>query len=345
MNRVANRKNGTTPSHDQPKPRRAGRREDGAGRIRELGQDVSRDRVALRHVLEADRVAVALQPDVLAFVAVEVLHPQLGGIGVRGEGADRLDVQATEATRLRDGHVDLGVAVRLVTMGQGVVGPANGDRRGALVDGARLGDRRDEVAGFLKLGEEVEAGLGVVQRAAVAEGRGVDRLDRLVGDARVAGQGDLVLVRRVEEVGPVGWWRGHDGMVRFERQDAVVVAVPEAVRILGGVRDAAPRGDLVGGDEAVLLGLRAERQADIDDVRRLRALVGLVGLDGLDLVAGAGVRVELVDRDAVLRGEAGDHRPVVAPVVGQGDGGEAALLLGGRHERRHRVRRWGSSCR
>ena len=35
---------------------------------------------AVRQVLEADRVAVALQPDVLALVAVQELHPQLGRI-------------------------------------------------------------------------------------------------------------------------------------------------------------------------------------------------------------------------------------------------------------------------
>ena len=63
---------------------------------------------------------------------------------------------------------------------------------------------------------------------------------------------------------------------------------------------------LYGWMQAVGLGLRAEREADVDDVRRLRARVVLVGLDRLDLVAGAAVGVELVDRDAVLGGEAVD---------------------------------------
>ena len=56
--------------------------------------------------------------------------------------------------------------------------------------------------------------------------------------------------------------------------------------------------------------------------------VVLVGLDRLDLVAGVGVGVELVDRDPVLRGEGLECLAVVAPVVRQGDGRQATLLLG-----------------
>ena len=42
-----------------------------------------------KHVLVADRVAVALEPEVLAFVGVEVLHPELGRVGMGCIGADR----------------------------------------------------------------------------------------------------------------------------------------------------------------------------------------------------------------------------------------------------------------
>ncbi len=43
--------------------------------------------------------------------------------------------------------------------------------------------------------------------------------------------------------------------------------------------------DLVGLQQAIGLGRRAEGEADVDHVGRLRALVVLVGLDRLDLVA------------------------------------------------------------
>jgi hypothetical protein len=66
-----------------------------------------------------------------------------------------------------------------------------------------------------------------------------------------------------------------------------------------------------------------------DVTRRVRAGVVLVGLDGLDLVAGAGVGGDLVDRQAVLGLEAGDDLAVVAPVVRQCDDRQLAFLLGG----------------
>ena len=77
-------------------------------------------------------MAVALQPAGLALVGVEVLHPELGGVRMRGVGADRLDVDAQEAAGLRDDDVDRRVAVGGVLVGQRVVGPADRDRRGAL---------------------------------------------------------------------------------------------------------------------------------------------------------------------------------------------------------------------
>ena len=47
--------------------------------------------------------------------------------------------------------------------------------------------------------------------------------------------------------------------------------------------------------QALGLGGRAEREADVDHVGRLRAGVVLVGADRLELVGRAGVGVQLVD--------------------------------------------------
>ena len=47
-----------------------------------LASEVGRDHLALGQVVEPDRVAVALEPDELAFVGVEVLLPQPGRVGV-----------------------------------------------------------------------------------------------------------------------------------------------------------------------------------------------------------------------------------------------------------------------
>ena len=163
-------------------------------------------------------------------------------------------------------------------------------------------------------------GCGVVERAAV--GRGQPRRRRCTPGWRRADRrrGRPCSCSRASSRSDQSAGRLGDGRVDLEGQDAEVVAVPVAVRILELGIDRVPGRDLVGLDQLVGLGRVAEGDADVDDVRRLRAGVVLVGLDRLDLVAGAGVGVELVDREAVLGLEAVDDRAVVAPVVGQGDG-------------------------
>ena len=89
-----------------------------------------------------------------------------------------------------------------------------------------------------------------------------------------------------------------------------------------------PGGDLVGHEQALVLGGRAIANADVDDIRSLRALAVLVGADGLDLIGRAGVRVELVDLHAVLGLVGLDDLAVVGPVVRQRDGGQRAFGLG-----------------
>ncbi len=134
------------------------------------------------------------------------------------------------------------------------------------------------------------------------------------------------------QVGPVLRDVLDDVGVHDEGENAVIVAVPVAVGVLGGVRNRVPGGDLVGLDQAVGLGGRAEGEADVDDVRSLRAGVALVGLDGFDFVARTGIRVQFVDFEAVLGLEAGNDVAIAAPVVRESDGRQRAFLLGGGDE-------------
>ncbi len=244
------------------------------------------------------------------------------------KGADRLGVHAGEPAVGRDDDLDRGIVLQGDLVGQREVRPRDDDGRLARHHQSLLGDDRDEVAGFLQLLEEVEAGLGIVERATVGEGGRVDRLDGLVRGRRVAGQGDRVLVVGLEEVGPVLRDGLDDLGVDLEREDTVVVAVPGPVSVLDRRIDRVPRRNLVVHEQAVGLGLRAERDPDVDDVRGLRTLVRLIGLDRLDLVAGPAVRVQLVELDSALLDEAVEHGAVVAPVVRQGDRGQVGLGVG-----------------
>src|SRR5690606_9821408 len=124
-----------------------------------------------------DRVAIALQPDILALVRVDVFHPQLGRVGVRREGADGLGVDAGHDAARRNDDLDRRVAVQAVAPGQVVVVPGDGDGRLALGDGAGQGDDRHEVAGVIQLLEEVQTGGGVGRGAAVGDAGGHDRED------------------------------------------------------------------------------------------------------------------------------------------------------------------------
>jgi hypothetical protein len=301
----------------------------GFGR-RQLGHHVRRELAVLGKIVEADRVAIALEPADLAFVGIEVFHPELGCVRVRRKGADRLHVDAGDDAGLRNDDVDGRIALQRVAAGKRVVVPGHQDRRLALGKRRRLADDRHEIAGGVQLLEEVEtSGAGsFAGGSATGKTSGVDSLDGLVGGARVAGKGNGVGKFGLQQISPVGRRFLDEVLVHQEGEHAVVVAGPEAIGVLGAVRDRVPGGDLVGLDQAVGLGGRAEGQADVDDVGRLRALVVLVGLDGLDLVAGAGIGVEFVDGDVrILRLEAGDDVAVATPVMRQGDGGELAFLL------------------
>jgi hypothetical protein len=310
------------------------RREHGLGVAlcrRQGVHQILRDQALGGEIVEADRVAVALQPEKLAFVGVEVFHPQLRRVRMRCKRADRLDVDAGHDARLRHDDVDRWVALEDVLPAEAVVIPRDDDRGRALRERGGLADDRHEVARLVEVGEELQArraGIGSGSRA-TGHARRVDRRDRLVGRARIAGKGDAVLEVGAEKIGPIGRARLDDVLVHDEREHAVVVAVPGAVGVLGRVRDRVPGRDLVGREEAVGLRRGTEGQTDVDDVGRLRAGVALVGLDRLDFVAGAGVGVQFIHLEAVLRLEAVDHRAVSAPVVRQRDRRQRSFLLGG----------------
>ena len=252
---------------------------------------------------------------------------------MRRVGADRLHVHPTEPTRLRDDDGDGRVALERILVGEGVVRPRDDDRGIARGDACRLGLDRHEVAHVVELLEEVETGSRIVERPTGCDAGRPDSRDGLVRCGRVTGESDLALVFGLEQIAPVLRDVGHLGGVDLEGEHAVVVAVPHAAGILGRGRDRIPGRDLVGLEVSSRDALRAERETDVDDVRRGGALVGLVGLDGGDLVLRATVRVELVDLDAVLRGEAGQQLAIVAPGVRQGDRGQVALRLRGIDER------------
>ena len=127
---------------------------------------------------------------------------------------------------------------------------------------------------------------------------------------------------------------GDNVLVDAEGEHAVIVAIPEAFGILGVIGDVVPGGDLVGLEQAFILGLRAEGEADIEHVGGLRAGIADIGADGFELVGRAGIGIEFVDGDVGILGlEALDHAAIVAPGVGQGDDGELAFGLGGFIER------------
>ena len=246
-----------------------------------------------------------------------------------------MHVDAGKHARLRNDDLDRRVAGKRVLGGKGVVVPHHDDGRGALGQRAGLADDGNEVAGLVEFGKELEALFACClagSRAAGEAGR-EHAEDCLVGGARIAGEGDLAGIFRLEKVRPVSRRIGNQILVHDQGHHAVIVAVPVAFGILGTVRDRIPGRYLVGLDQAFGLGGRAEGETDVDDVGRLRALVVLVRLDRLDLVGRAGIRVQLVDRDfRVLGLEAGNDVAVAAPVMRQRDGRQLAFRLGSGNE-------------
>src|SRR5580704_13204120 len=129
------------------------------------------------------------------------------------------------------------------------------------------------------------------------------------------------LSRSANEVGGL-----HRRRVVSDRDVPAVVGVVGAVGRLGVGRDVTPGGDLVGGENALLVALDSERGTDVEDVGGTALALELV--DRVELVLAGAVRVRVGDLDSVLGGEVLHDRAVVGPVGGQRDDVELAFLLG-----------------
>ena len=197
-----------------------------------------------------------------------------------------------------------------------------------------------KLPGLVQIGKELQAGFAgrSAGSGAAGEAGGVDALDRLVGRARVTGQGDGILVVRAEEIGPVLRHGLDDVGVHFEGEHAVIVAVPGAVGVLGAVRDRVPGGDLVGHAagrrpwrSGRRTGRRRSRRAPAGPVLPLFALIASIsspepasGLSSLTARPYFALKPSMT-------------AAVAAPVVRQSDRREGSLLLRGGDEVIHRV--------
>ncbi|EKD59723.1 MAG: hypothetical protein ACD_54C01174G0001 [uncultured bacterium] len=298
---------------------------------RQLVHHLLRNNATLHQIVEADRVAITVQPAQLTLVRVDVFHPQLGGVRVRRISRNRLHIDARQSARSRDDHFGLRVACQRVTPCQRVVVPGRDDRGCALRDAAGLAADRHEIACLVQPGKELQP-LGGRLGPRFAAHRHACRHHRhqpLVARARIARQRKRPSIFRLHQIGPVGRQGRHHVGVHDERHHAIIVAIPEAICILGTVRDAVPGRNLVGLDQPFFLGSRAERQTDIQHVRSLRAGVALVGAHRFQLVCRRPVRVQFVHGDlGILLLEALDHGTIAAPVMRQRDGGQRAFGLG-----------------
>ena len=144
---------------------------------------------------------------------------------------------------------------------------------------------------------------------------------------RVAVERDLALVLGLQEVGPVLGRIGDDRVVRRERHDAVVVAVPDAVGRLGRRRGSCPR--------SRPCTARRGPCSSSPNAKPTSTTSGACG-PGLSLLAliasisspepPAGSSSLTAMPYLVLKRL--DDLAVVAPVMGQGDGRQVALGLG-----------------
>src|SRR5450755_1314473 len=202
-------------------------------RRRRRGQRLVRglvDRVAAEQRGQFDRPGLAREPQVLARGRVEVLLPQPGRGRVRRGLADGLVVVGGVVAVRRDHDLEPRDA-RAGLGGQQVV-PPDQDRRLAAVHGGRAGRDRDEVADLVQLLEVGHARRDVAERAAVGQRGGVDRREGGARLRRVAVDRDLVLVRRLEQVGERGR-RGGD--LRRVVADGHVPAVVGVVGPVAGL--------------------------------------------------------------------------------------------------------------
>ncbi len=208
--------------------------------------------------------------------------------------------------------------------GNHVVGPVEDDAVLPGFDGAGGDVGEVERAGVVELGEEVEAGLQVVERSAVGERAQEEPVERGAGFGGLAVEGHRpgeLRIGQLVERGDLAVL----GLVVADHHDAGVVGDPQALGVLLVLGDVGEALHLVGRE--VVGRLQRHVGAEVEHVGRL--VGALVGVGGGDLLLRGGVRGLLVDLDAVLGLEALDDGAVVGPVVRQGDDVELALGLRG----------------
>ena len=291
---------------------------------RQLGEQALRDDLAPRQVREAGRVREALQPEQLSGVGVEELLPEPRRPRMRSGRIDRLAVVGSVDAVAGDGDRDPR-GRELLDVGEVEVVPVDHDRR--LAGGDRLRRRldREEVARVLEPLEEVDARPDVAERAAVRD-RGREHAgDGRARRERAAVQGDPVPVIGLEQVGPRLRHVRDDRAVDAERDDAVVVADPEAAAVLHRARDGSEVAVEVLRVEALVGAVDRERRPDVEDVRS--ALVALERPDRLVLLGGRAVRVVVRQLEAVLLLEGVHDLAVVRPVGRQRDRVDLTFLL------------------
>src|SRR5579864_4621966 len=135
---------------------------------RKNGQQVLRDHVSLRHVLEARGVRVTLQEDNLPLVGVEELLPEPSRPRMGRVSVDRLCVVGTVDAVRGNGHLPVR-GRELLHVAEIEVVPVDRDRRLARRDRLRRRVDGKPVAVALQLGEEIDARPDIAERAAVRE--------------------------------------------------------------------------------------------------------------------------------------------------------------------------------
>lgn len=153
----------------------------------QLVQQFLRDLASLRHRVEADRVAVALQIAELAFIRIDVFHPQLRSVRMRCVGADRLNIHASDNAGLRNDGFDFRVALERVAVSERIVVPADDDRGRALCQRSSLADDRNEIAVGIQFLVEFKALLacGFARFRTTGNTGGMNAEDSLCRNARV----------------------------------------------------------------------------------------------------------------------------------------------------------------
>src|SRR6185437_9024956 len=170
----------------------------------------------------------------------------------------------------------------------------------------------NKVAGFLELGEEVDAGFDVAQGTTVSQGGREDGGERLACLPRVVAQGDLALEGRAGQVRPV-LGRVLDGaVVRHEGNNAIVVPIPETGGLFHVGWNRIPGGYLVRNKEAAGRAGRGPRGGDVNHVRG--AVEALEILNRGNFGRRAAVRVGVSDMDPVASLERVHDLAVVRPV-------------------------------